>query len=76
MDSANDVASEFSVPLPRSLDTRIFIRLNINSKALLVFLTTATAEEVGAPTPLGSFVYALPDVRCLWTQPLVLDRRN
>lgn len=54
---------QLSVPLPRSLDTRIYIHLTIKAKAILLFLTTASAEEASAPTPLGSFVYALPDVR-------------
>ncbi|KAK5656180.1 hypothetical protein OQA88_4940 [Cercophora sp. LCS_1] len=52
---------QLSLPLPRSLDTRIYLRLTIKSKAILLFLTTASADEAGAPTPLGSFVYALPD---------------
>ncbi|KAK3939588.1 hypothetical protein QBC46DRAFT_342429 [Diplogelasinospora grovesii] len=52
---------QLSIPLPRSIDTRIYIHLTIKSKAILLFLTTASAEELGTPTPLGSFVYALPD---------------
>jgi len=55
---------ELSIPLPRSIDTRIYMQLTIKSKAVVLFLTTASAEEAGAPTPMGSFVYALPDV-CL-----------
>ncbi|KAK3685659.1 hypothetical protein B0T22DRAFT_225622 [Podospora appendiculata] len=50
-----------SIPLPRSLDTRIYMQLTVKSRAVVLFLTTASAEETGAPTPLGSFVYALPD---------------
>ncbi|KAK3359878.1 hypothetical protein B0T25DRAFT_564844 [Lasiosphaeria hispida] len=56
-----DEPIQLSLPLPRSLDTRIYLRLSIKEKAIVLFLTTATAEEAGAPTPLGSFVYALPD---------------
>jgi hypothetical protein len=44
------------------LDTRIYLHLTVKSKAILLFLTTASAEEAGSATPLGSFVYALPDV--------------
>jgi len=61
---------EFSVPLPRSLDTRLYVRLTTQSKAIIVFLTTASADELGSPAPMGSFVYALPDVRAHLTQPL------
>lgn len=52
---------EFSTPLPHSLDNRIYIRLTIKSKAVMVFLTTASGEEAGTATPMGSFVYAFPD---------------
>ncbi|KAL2131331.1 hypothetical protein VTI74DRAFT_5255 [Chaetomium olivicolor] len=52
---------QLSFPLPRSLDTRIYLHLTVKSKAILLFLTTASMEEAGSPTPLGSFVYALPD---------------
>lgn len=54
---------ELSIPLPRSVDTRIYMQLTVKSKAITLFLTTASAEEAGAPTPMGSFVYAIPDVR-------------
>lgn len=52
---------QLSLPLPRSMDTRIYIQLEVKSKAVVLFLTTASAEEATSPTPLGSFVYALPD---------------
>ncbi|KAK4215946.1 hypothetical protein QBC37DRAFT_113286 [Rhypophila decipiens] len=52
---------ELSIPLPRSVDTRIYMQLTIKSKAITLFLTTASAEEAGAPPPMGSLVYALPD---------------
>lgn len=54
---------ELSVPLPRSLDTRIYLRLSTKAKAVMLFLTTASQDELAAPTSMGSFVYALPDVR-------------
>ena len=54
---------QLSFPLPRSLDSRIYLHLTVKSKAILLFLTTASMEDAGSPTPLGSFVYALPDVR-------------
>lgn len=53
--------SQVSLPLPRSIDNRIFVRLERRDKSVMVFLMTGVAEQVGAPA-LGSFVYALPDV--------------
>ncbi|KAK6197835.1 hypothetical protein LQW54_010541 [Pestalotiopsis sp. IQ-011] len=50
-----------SFPLPKSLDTRVHMRLITKSKVLIVHLTTVTAEEAGNTVPLGSMVYALPD---------------
>ncbi|KAI4599829.1 hypothetical protein KJ359_001565 [Pestalotiopsis sp. 9143b] len=50
-----------SFPLPKSLDTRVHMRLITKSKVLIVHLTTVTAEEAGNAVPLGSMVYALPD---------------
>ncbi|KAM7208830.1 hypothetical protein V8F20_000993 [Naviculisporaceae sp. PSN 640] len=60
---------ELSIPLPRSVNTRIYMQLTVKSKAITLFLTTASAEEAGAPTPMGSFVYAIPD-RYNPSQPL------
>ncbi|KAL6879750.1 hypothetical protein HDV57DRAFT_517850 [Trichoderma longibrachiatum] len=52
---------QVSIPLPRSLDTRVFIRVATQAKAILVSLTTASHEESSSLRPMGSFVYALPD---------------
>jgi hypothetical protein len=62
---------QLSVPLPRSLDSRIYIHLTARSKYIMLFLTTASAEEVGTATPLGSFIYALPDVNFLRSDYIV-----
>jgi hypothetical protein len=51
------------------MDTKIHMRLTIQSKAILMFLTTMAAEDTDKPAPMGSFVYSLPDVRPL---PLAL----
>lgn len=53
---------QISLPLPRSIDTRIFLRLTVRAKALTLLLTTANQDEPPTPSALGSFVYALPDV--------------
>lgn len=54
---------ELSIRLPKSVDTRIFMRVAMLDKAVMVALTTSSQEELGATTPMGSMVYALPDVR-------------
>ncbi|KHO00541.1 uncharacterized protein MAM_01319 [Metarhizium album ARSEF 1941] len=51
----------FSIPLPHSLDTRIYLRLGTQAKAVVLSLTTATQDDLAAPKPMGSFVYALPN---------------
>lgn len=56
-------AVQLSLPLPRSLDTRIYIRLSTRAKAIVVSLTTASQDELTSAAPMGSFVYALPNVR-------------
>lgn len=53
---------QLSVPLPMSLDTRIYLRLSTKAKAIMLFLATATLDELATPTSMGSFVYALPNV--------------
>ncbi|KAI0805898.1 hypothetical protein GGR55DRAFT_653953 [Xylaria sp. FL0064] len=53
---------QVSFPLPRGMDTKIHMRLTIQSKAILVFVTTVAAEDSDKPAPMGSFVYAMPDV--------------
>ncbi|KAJ0117777.1 hypothetical protein J7T55_001977 [Diaporthe amygdali] len=52
---------QLSFPLPRSLEARVYVRLIIQAKSIMIFLTTAAADELGTPPPMGSFVYALPD---------------
>ncbi|KAL6862309.1 hypothetical protein J3F83DRAFT_762615 [Trichoderma novae-zelandiae] len=52
---------QVSIPLPRSLDTRVFIRVATQARAILLSLTTASQEELSSSRPMGSFVYALPD---------------
>jgi len=54
---------ELSFPLPKAPDIRVYLRLTIQSTSILLFLTTAMNGDTSTATPLGSFVYALPDVR-------------
>lgn len=58
-------AIELSFPMPKAPETRIHLKLTINTTSLLLFLTTAMNGDTSATAPLGSFVYALPDVRYL-----------
>ncbi|KAF5673461.1 hypothetical protein FHETE_3375 [Fusarium heterosporum] len=57
---------ELSVPLPRSLDTRIYLRLSTKAKSIVLFLSTASQDELASPVSLGSFVYALPNLDSVW----------
>ncbi|KAI0552237.1 hypothetical protein F4679DRAFT_536474 [Xylaria curta] len=61
MAAATSDPIQVSFPLPRGIDTKIHMRLTIQSKAILLFVTTVAADELDKPAPMGSFVYALPD---------------
>ncbi|EOA85437.1 uncharacterized protein SETTUDRAFT_49170, partial [Exserohilum turcica Et28A] len=54
---------EVSFPLPKAPATNIHLQLTNNGPNLVVFLTTASPESASASAPLGSFVYAMPNVR-------------
>ncbi|KAI1266708.1 hypothetical protein F5Y18DRAFT_416477 [Xylariaceae sp. FL1019] len=54
-------AVQLSFPLPYGMETKIHMRLKVQPKAILLFLTTVAAEDSGKPAPMGSFVYSLPD---------------
>lgn len=54
---------EVSFPLPKAPETRVYLRLTIQTTSLLLFLTTAINGDTSSAAPLGSFVCALPDVR-------------
>ncbi|UNI22395.1 hypothetical protein JDV02_008287 [Purpureocillium takamizusanense] len=58
---AEGQTAELSIPLPKSLDTRIYIRLSTQAKAIMLSLTTASQDELAAPKSMGSFVYGIPD---------------
>jgi hypothetical protein len=52
---------EVSFPMPRAPHTNIQLQLTNNGPNLLLFLTTTTADAASS-SPLGSFVYAMPNV--------------
>ncbi|OAL44383.1 hypothetical protein IQ07DRAFT_605148 [Pyrenochaeta sp. DS3sAY3a] len=57
---ASHASHEVSFPLPRAPYTNIHLQLTNNGPNLILFLTTATPESASS-TPLGSFVYAMPN---------------
>ncbi|OAQ67784.1 20S proteasome chaperone domain-containing protein [Pochonia chlamydosporia 170] len=61
MAAVQDDTLNISIPLPRSLDTRIYIRLSTQAKAIVLSLTTSTQDDLASAKPMGSFVYALPN---------------
>ncbi|KAK1962888.1 hypothetical protein LY78DRAFT_718304 [Colletotrichum sublineola] len=69
--SSESAVTQISLPLPRSLDTRIHVHLTTKAKAVTLFLTSVTQDEQSGPAALGSFVYALPnDQRLEPAQPI------
>lgn len=62
---------ELSFPVPRHLHMNLQVHLTFLGNCSMIHLTTSTIGE-GATThaPLGSFVYAMPDVRVLYSPVL------
>jgi hypothetical protein len=60
---------ELSFTLPSNPHTQLHVQLTIHATTILLFVTTTTPENSSQATPLGSFVYALPD-RYNPSQPL------
>lgn len=58
---ASHAPIEVSFPLPRAPHTNIHVQLTDNGPNLLLFLTSASPESPSS-SPLGSFVYAMPNV--------------
>lgn len=56
---------EITFPLPRSLHTTAHIHFTFEETYAMVFLATTLPGDSGEK-PLGSFVYAMPDVRRLY----------
>ena len=54
---------EISFSLPRALHTTAHIQLTLLGRCAMIFLATSTpGDSAGSFKPLGSFVYAMPDV--------------
>ncbi|KAI8932669.1 hypothetical protein NX059_010164 [Plenodomus lindquistii] len=57
---ASHAPIEVSFPLPKAPHTNLHLQLTNNGSNLLLFLTTATPESASS-SPMGSFVYAMPN---------------
>lgn len=54
---------EVSFTLPKALHTTAHVHLNFLDHCAMVFLATSSPADSGGTTkPMGSFVYAMPDV--------------
>lgn len=60
---------ELAFTLPSNPHTKLHLQLTVHATTILLFVTTTTPENSSQATPLGSFVYALPD-RYNPSQPL------
>jgi hypothetical protein len=60
---------ELAFTLPSNPHTKLHLQLTVHATTVLLFVTTTTPENSSQATPLGSFVYALPD-RYNPSQPL------
>jgi len=67
--STNAKPLELAFTLPSNPHTQLHVQLTIHATTILLFVTTTTPENASQATPLGSFVYALPD-RYNPSQPL------
>lgn len=57
---------ELSFPLPKALHTTGHIHLNFLKHCATIYLATSTpGDSAGSVKPVGSFVYAMPDVSSL-----------
>ena len=54
---------QLALPLPNAPHMRIHLHLTILATTLILFVTSAGSESTGGSVPMGSFVYAMPDVR-------------
>lgn len=56
------VPRQLSFLLPRTHSTTVHLHMTLSTHSLVLFLTSQTPETSSQKAPLGSFVYALPDV--------------
>ncbi|PYH45678.1 proteasome assembly chaperone 4 family protein [Aspergillus saccharolyticus JOP 1030-1] len=62
---------EISFPLPKALHTTAHIHLTLLETCVMVFLATSTpGDSAGTMKPMGSLVYAMPDLKSPTMPPL------
>lgn len=71
---ASHAPVEVSVPLPLAPRTDINIRLHDNGPNITLFLTTST-PDAASPAPLGSLVYAMPNVRIFLSNAAITQNK-
>lgn len=54
---------ECAISLPHIPGTRIHLRLTISESTVMLFLTSASMDARQGGAAMGSFVYAIPNVR-------------
>jgi hypothetical protein len=52
---------QLSFPLPNSPDSKVYLQLTNHQHAIVLYLTTS-GQTSGGSCPMGSFVYAIPNV--------------
>jgi hypothetical protein len=55
---------QISFPLPNTPNTKVHLNLTTHQHAIVLFITTSAEVSAGS-CPLGSFVYAIPNVGTL-----------
>jgi Proteasome assembly chaperone 4 len=53
---------QLAMPLPKNPDITIHIHLTFFATSTMVYLTSTATQESASSTPMGSFVYAMPNV--------------
>ena len=70
--SSGTVPTAFSLPLRLTPHTTLHLQLTSLANANMIFLTTTSLSGSSSVSALGSFVYAMPDVRSITTLFLFL----
>ena len=53
---------ELAIDLPQTPGMRVHLHLTLLARSILLFLASSSIESSPTAAPLGSFVYAMPDV--------------
>jgi len=61
--SPSSAPIELALPQPHAPGSYIHIHLSVLATSIVLFVTNSSPENAGTASALGSFVYAMPDVR-------------